>query len=229
MLNTPPLFPGTPGLTAAQESYCTCEKSEVSACFHLLGGERKQTCSLLNVLFIRQNPSPEAFSYGLPMCPRVCLPGDIVRGSPEGPVALAASWQGLQALQQSGGPRGTERRWGFRILASGLTAGEQICEREREGLPRVCFAHALLRPGMPFQFSVWPAPTHSPKPSCHLPQMLQAELAPPPWSPLSPEPVHLGTDHVGMALSRQGAPGVRDQDNTPLKAQPRAWHNVRDE
>lgn len=69
-LNVPPLFPGTAGLTAAQESYCTCEKSEVSACFHLLGeGKQKQIFLLLNVLFIQQNPSPEGLIYGSPMCP----------------------------------------------------------------------------------------------------------------------------------------------------------------
>lgn len=69
-LNVPPLFPGTPGLTAAQESYCTCEKSEVSARFHLLGeGKQKQIFLLLNVLFIQQNPSPEGLIYGSPVCP----------------------------------------------------------------------------------------------------------------------------------------------------------------
>lgn len=70
MPNVPPLFPGAPGPRAAQESYCTCEKGEVSACFHLLGeGKQKQIFSLLKVLFIRQNPSSEGLIYGLPVCP----------------------------------------------------------------------------------------------------------------------------------------------------------------
>lgn len=63
-------FSWHPGLLAAQESYCTCEKSEVSACFHLLGeGKQKQILSLLNVLFIQQEPSPKGLIYGSPICP----------------------------------------------------------------------------------------------------------------------------------------------------------------
>lgn len=63
MRNVPALFPGTPGPTAAQESHSlSCERSEVSAGFHLLEKENKNTSSLLNVLFIPQTLAPEASS-----------------------------------------------------------------------------------------------------------------------------------------------------------------------
>lgn len=84
----------------------------------------------------------------------------------------------------------------------GLRLGSMWRRERRNGYLHCCFAHAALRPGIPFYFSVWPTPTHSSKPSSSLPRMLQADLALPSWNSLSPVPIHLGTDHL-VSLDRE--------------------------
>lgn len=167
MPNVPPLFPGTPGLTAAQESYCTCEKSEVSACFHLLGeGKQKQIFSLLNVLFIQRNPSPEGLIYGSPMCPEH-IPGDMV-GNPGGACGPGCILAGTSGPTAEKGPKGKGEDGGSGSQSVGL--GLQVDRmRRRDSYSYFCFAHVVLLPSISFYFLVWQTSTHSSKPSSNLP------------------------------------------------------------
>lgn len=112
-------------------------------------------------------------------------------GSPEGPVALAASRQGLQ-MYSGDGARVTDGAGGVGTTERG---GVDSTVRRR-GYLHFCFAHAVPQPGMPFYFSVRATPTHPSKPSPSLPRVLQAEWALTPRGSLSPAPIPHGTGHL---------------------------------
>lgn len=138
-------------------------------------------------------------------------------GSPEGPVALAASRQGLQMYSGDGarvtegaGGRRDHRAWG----------GRQHSEKAWLLAFLLCTCcstawHALLFFGPGNSYSPFKA---QPQPPSSAPGRVGSNS-----SGFAEPCAHPSWDRPpGMSFSRQGAPGVRDHDNTLPKAQPRA-------